>query len=575
MASRTKSQGTSVHRPENVTSSTAENPLTTPKDPLQEALAALLELVVHTLGASYGFLRLDQASRRQVPVMFLQSGDGPRWEPLEQLMRTPTAQWVMRRRRAVHLTGDKIPLEWTSASPVAELIYVPLIARGESRGVLCVVRATPDGAWQESDVKTADLIAHQAGLLIALAELDPQTRDLSRECQQGALDEVIHASVALLGGQAEVMTELGRRMRRLRQSEGRLRALLATSQDGVAIIQDHRFRDVNDRLAEMIGMSPKECCQLEDVFDLVVAGDRQRAIEHYYRRLGGDVTVCEFTLRTRRGEEIFVRTVGRGITYDGQRAVQEIWRDMSRQRRLETQLLLSEKMVALGQLIAGVAHELNNPLTTILGFSELIALNEHLPQQVRQDLETIAGEARRARKIVQNLLAFARASESAKQPTDIHQLLEETLALKEYDLRTSRVEIVKRFDPHLPLLIADADQLKQVFLNLITNAEQAMLAAHGRGRLEIRTGVKTGYVASGTSEWIEIRFRDDGPGISAEHLTRIFDPFFTTKESGQGTGLGLSISHNIIKEHGGRLYAQNLPEGGAEFTIELPIPPTG
>ncbi len=240
------------------------------------------------------------------------------------------------------------------------------------------------------------------------------------------------------------------------------------------------------------------------------------------------------------------------------------------ERAFQSRLLMSERMASLGQLIAGVAHELNNPLTAVLGFSELVMANHQLPEELRKDLSTIVAEAYRARTIVQSLLSFAHASEPKKTRIDINQVLEETLILREYELRTNQAALIKQLDPHLPPVIADPDQLKQVFLNIIVNAEHALVESPPPRRLEIKTSLVTSAL---TDDRIEIRFRDTGPGIPPEHLEHIFDLFFTTKEPGEGTGLGLAISHNIIEDHGGRLYAQNASDGGAEFIIELPVSP--
>lgn len=269
-----------------------------------------------------------------------------------------------------------------------------------------------------------------------------------------------------------------------------------------------------------------------------------------------------------------LRATWRAISETHTRALHELWNEVARRRELQAQVLLSEKMAAVGQLISGVAHELNNPLTTVLGFSELVLMNEQLSDELRRDVQTIVSEAHRARKIVQNLLSFAHATEPVKERCDINRILEETVALKEYELRTSQIEIVRRLAPTLPPVIANADQLKQVFLNIIVNAQQAMIETKPPRRIEMTTALTTTYVAESPNQWVSISIRDTGPGIAEEHLGHIFDFFFTTKAAGQGTGLGLAISQNIVQEHGGRLRARNADGGGAEFIIELPVEST-
>ncbi|OGO49734.1 MAG: hypothetical protein A2148_09835 [Chloroflexi bacterium RBG_16_68_14] len=239
-----------------------------------------------------------------------------------------------------------------------------------------------------------------------------------------------------------------------------------------------------------------------------------------------------------------------------------ILRDVTEERLMQERLLQSEKMVSVGQLVSGVAHELNNPLTGITGFAQLL-LARDLDEATRRDVEIIYTEAERASKIVQNLLSFARRKRAEKELANLNVLLERVLELRVYDFRVKNIDLELDLDPKLPETMVDADQIQQVFLNVILNAEQSMLAAHGRGTLAVRTRREKGV--------IRISFQDDGPGMTPETLRRIFDPFFTTKDTGEGTGLGLTISYGIIDEHGGRIWAESEPGRGTTFTIELPI----
>jgi two-component system NtrC family sensor kinase len=250
-------------------------------------------------------------------------------------------------------------------------------------------------------------------------------------------------------------------------------------------------------------------------------------------------------------------------------------------RDLKDKLLQSQKLAALGQMIASVAHDLNNPLTTVLGFAEMMLREETLPESAKGDLQTIHEAAQRASQIVRNILTYARKHRGPKPLVDINDLIERTLALRVHELNVSNVEVVKDLDPGIPLTAADPYQLQQVFLNLIINAEQAMLEHHGHGRLVIQTracfvtGCRWGGNGDEHSaepiEGIEIVVSDDGPGIPAAFEDRIFEPFFTTKPAGQGTGLGLPISRNIVEEHSGQMYARSQPSGGATFIIALPV----
>lgn len=239
-----------------------------------------------------------------------------------------------------------------------------------------------------------------------------------------------------------------------------------------------------------------------------------------------------------------------------------VLRDVTRDRLTQERLLQSEKMVSVGQLVSGVAHELNNPLTGIMGFAQLL-LARDLDESTRRDIDTIYTEAERAAKIVQNLLTFARRKRTDKEIVNLNVLLERVLELRNYDLRVKNIEVVLDLDPKLPETMVDANQMQQVFLNVIINAEQAILSAGGEGTLTVQT--------RGDGDSIRVSFRDSGPGMSAETRSRIFDPFFTTKDAGEGTGLGLTISYNIIEDHGGRIWTESEPGRGATFTIELPI----
>ena len=232
-----------------------------------------------------------------------------------------------------------------------------------------------------------------------------------------------------------------------------------------------------------------------------------------------------------------------------------------REKELQQELSVSMRLAAAGELAAGVAHEINNPLTGILGFSERL-LRKSTDEEIRRDLERIHNEAQRIIKVMNNLRTFTHHREPEKQYSDINDILQMTLELRAYELKTGNIEVVTDFAPSLPEIEVDSNQIQEVFLNIILNAEQAMTEAHGGDKLTIKTGKIKDYV--------RISFTDDGPGISAEHLDRLFDPFFTTRGEQGGTGLGLSVCHGIVTEHGGRLYAKSKPGKGATFLVELP-----
>jgi signal transduction histidine kinase len=237
-------------------------------------------------------------------------------------------------------------------------------------------------------------------------------------------------------------------------------------------------------------------------------------------------------------------------------------RDMTTEKKLEQQIIQSERLAAMGQMIGGFAHELNNPLTSILGMAELLQEGD-VSEGARKQLLILHKEARRAAEIVQNLQYFARPPAPGKSPVNLNELVQRTVQMQAYALRKSNITVDFLPEPAIPAVVADPNQLMQVFLNLLLNAEQAVRETRDKGTIRIRVG------RNPDSVWVV--FQDDGPGIAPENLTHIFDPFFTTKRPGRGTGLGLSICKTVLREHGGNIEASSGPGGGAVFTITLPV----
>ena len=299
-----------------------------------------------------------------------------------------------------------------------------------------------------------------------------------------------------------------------------------------------------------------------------------KARDLFVEQLSRDGAVTDYVLRLRRADEtpIWVEvTANLDATSNGNSAqVQALLRDVSERRRLEDQdrgvyqdLLQAEKLAALGQTVSGVAHELNNPLATILTWSERLA-SRSVDAVTRRGIETILGESERAARIVRNLLTFARKRHSTRSMVDLNQVVRETLALRGYEQRLSNIRTIEALATGLPRLFADPHHLKQVLLNLMINAEQAMRAANGRGTLVIRTWHDPGGDA------VVLEVNDDGPGMPPDVQSKIFDPFFTTKAVGKGTGLGLTVAFAIVRDHGGQLRVASEPGRGASFFLELP-----
>jgi signal transduction histidine kinase len=265
------------------------------------------------------------------------------------------------------------------------------------------------------------------------------------------------------------------------------------------------------------------------------------------------------------------------IAIENARLYKDLQDQMQAREEAQAQLVQSAKLAAIGSLVAGVTHELNNPLTSILGFAQLLQYSD-IGEEARGDLDQIVAEARRATRIVRGLLDFARQRPPEWKLLQINDVMTCALNLLAYELRAHNIKCTTHLSPELPLTMADPHQLQQVFVNLIHNACQAMSAAHDRGHLTIMTELGastfTSY-QSGETSFIRIIIQDDGPGIPPDVLPRIFDPFFTTRPEGEGTGLGLSICHGIVSEHDGHIWAESEPgsPGGTTFFVELPLVP--
>jgi two-component system NtrC family sensor kinase len=240
----------------------------------------------------------------------------------------------------------------------------------------------------------------------------------------------------------------------------------------------------------------------------------------------------------------------------------ELQENLQRLQETQAQLMQADKLKALGTLLSGMAHELNNPLSTIQLSVQLMKRQHTLPDAVRKRLDTMEEECDRAARIIRDLLVFARRKPPERRRTDVNEVIKATLTLQAPEFDLSKIRVVSELSP-TPAILADAHQLQQVLLNLFSNATHAMRAHAGRGVLTVR--------AARQGSDILIHVEDDGPGVPGEHLGRIFDPFFTTKGAGEGTGLGLSLSIGIVEAHGGRLAAENLPGRGARFTLRLPV----
>jgi PAS domain S-box-containing protein len=349
----------------------------------------------------------------------------------------------------------------------------------------------------------------------------------------------------------------------LADSEQKYSTLVEGSTDGIIVIQDGLLKFANQKIAEMTGFSIEEAMG-EPFLTFVSPEYQESAADAYKRRMAGEKVpgIYELEVFTKDGGKKVFEVNANSIQYEGKPADMVILRDVSERKQIQERLVITDRLASVGELASGIAHELNNPLTGVLGFSQLLR-DKNIPDDAMEDVEMVHREAQRAAQVVRNLLTFARKHPSEKQMQNINFIIGKALELRTYEQNVNNVQVKSHLAPDLPEIMVDYFQLQQVFLNIIINAEYFMKEAHGEGTLTITTE-KVG-------DYVRVSFADDGPGIAKADVGHLFDPFFTTKGVGKGTGLGLSICHGIIAEHGGRIYAQSQLGKGATFVVELPI----
>jgi two-component system NtrC family sensor kinase len=444
----------------------------------------------------------------------------------------------------VSYTPAKLPV----AGTIERAVVAPLISSEGSIGALAVInRAEP---FTEEDARVLQRLADQVAVAVSNARLYEESRSAADRYRQAIEDE--------------------RRAREaVAQSEARYRNLFETATDAIYTLDPHgTFTSVNQATCTLCGQARGELLGRSPLA-FFASADLPAVKEHFKSALAGVARTYECQFVRPDGTRRFASVTNSPIRHGNQViGVLGVVRDVTDEKRMAEQLLQQEKLAAVGQLVSGVAHELNNPLASVLAFAQLLLAAPKDASYDRHAVDAIHQEAKRAAKIVANLLTFARQHQPERTVTDLNRVVEDTLELRRYALRVAQIEIDVRLDARLPITWADPFQLQQVILNLITNAEHALSNWDGRRRIVLSTACARGELSLAVS--------DSGPGIAPEHLSRVFNPFFTTKPVGEGTGLGLSISDGIVREHGGRIRVDSAPGLGAVFTIELPIvaPPT-
>ena len=504
----------------------------------EELLVRIVEAGVYITRAEEGFLLLRDPQADELYIRAAKNLGEARAQRLRMPIDDSLAGQVIRTGKPIRLdkSSQGAALKVKTGFLVRAILQVPLTVGNTVIGVLVVDNQQSERVFSENDQY----------LLSALAD---------------------YAAIAI---------ENARLYQQIKRSEERYRDLFANAYDLIFTLDGQlRIRSINKIGSALTGYSEAEL-RGRPLRDICIAETWEQAEQQLADLLmGHGIQPFEMQLRRHDDEHMFLEVSAR-LVQDSSRngEIHCIARDLTERRRLEEQLIHAEKLSAIGQLVAGVAHELNNPLTSISGYTQLLLRDTQLHDDVRDDLQHINVQAERAARIVQNLLVFAREHKPERLLINLNEVLRNTLNLRAYQMRVDNIQVVLDLDPDLPMTVADPFQLQQVILNLINNAHQAITERGGSGTITLHTGVSTREATDGigaTSSRLLLSIADDGVGISARELNRIFDPFYTTKPVGQGTGLGLSICYGIVQEHGGRIWAESEAGAGTTVSVELPL----
>jgi two-component system NtrC family sensor kinase len=347
----------------------------------------------------------------------------------------------------------------------------------------------------------------------------------------------------------------------MRRAEWRFRTLFRAAPDAVLTVLQTtgRIREANDAVRAVFGLETYQVIG-RTLVELIVPEDRPALEDALARAFAGSQARVEVHVETSAGATRVVALAANGLPGADPPSALLVGRDMTQEREMRLRLMESDRLAAVGELVAGVAHEVNNPLSSISAFAQLLLRDELTPAH-RESIEVIRSETLRASQVVKDLLTFARRSDPQREPLDLNGVIARTLRLRQYQFAEASVRVEQELAPELPAVLGDARQLQQVCLNLVTNAVHAM-AEKGGGTLTLRSSHAGGNVM--------LEVIDTGPGINPGARAHIFEPFFTTKGEGEGTGLGLSVSYGIVKAHGGAIEVVESGPGGTTFRVSLP-----
>ena len=520
---------------------------------LDEVLFGALQCTIRAMNTLAGSLHIrDEATGEFQEEAFI----GPRiikdiWSdakgipPTDQVIATRTAVVVDDLR-------EFLPADCGQALPVLSSISVPILAGDDLLGTM-TVGSERAGRFGAADQRLIAVIAGQIGVAIQNARLHDSIRRGKREWEQtfDAISDpigVFDGGGGLLRGNTALAALMGRSVTQLR----------GATCDDVGFCTPCDGDCAITRALDQIGTRTEVTRPDGQIFSVttfpVAGGHGGASVVQVAKNVTDDIHSAR---RMQQMSDELALANARSIAA------------LERLRSTQAQLLQAEKLSAIGQLVAGVAHELNNPLTSVIGYAQLLedelddAREVRPPAELAQDLRRIAEESERAARIVRNLLAFARRQAAARTEQDVADLFNRVISLRSYELRLNGIDLVTDFEPHLPTVVADGSQLQQALLNLVLNAEQAM-----RGQPVKRLHIGAKYDSEAGA--VEVFIRDTGHGIEPGNLSRIFDPFFTTREVGEGTGLGLSICYGIVRDHGGHISVESVVNGGTTFAFLLP-----
>ena len=379
-------------------------------------------------------------------------------------------------------------------------------------------------------------------------------------------DDLQHVRDELLYVNQNLENLVAERTQELAQSEQQYRRIFEISRDMILVTRtDGRMVDINPAGCRMIGLNSQDCLKKSDRYFqqyFAETSDWQTVIDDI--QTDGFVTNTEIQLQHENARQIRTLLSGTLDPSDTGKdnTVHFLVKDIEQKRLVEEQIAQADKLASIGQLSAGIAHEINNPLGIILGFTQLLIRNEKNTSEKYKDLKTIEKHVRSCKTIVEDLLNFARTSKPREDLIRVDDVLDDVLNFVQQHAELDQITVKRSYDPTAPEMLLDEEKIKQVFINLIMNAKHAM---GNSGRLTVSTKHRK------KSQQMVIRLADTGHGIEPKDLPRIFDPFFTTKPTGEGTGLGLSVSYGIIKNHGGDIQVDSMRGQGATFTIVLPV----